>query len=390
MSRSPINVEDYRRLAEKRLPRIVFDYLDGGAEDEFGLKHNRDVFNQYRLRPQRLVDVRQRSLETELFGKSLPMPLVIAPTGLNGSLWPNGDIALAKSAARAGIPFALSTASNASIEEVAKAVDGELWFQLYVVHRTLAEQMVARALAAGYTTLILTTDVAVNGYRERDLRNNFKMPFAYSPKVLLDGILHPRWSLDLLSNGTPQLANFADVDSSDLEVQAALMSRQMDAGFDWVALEQLRQLWPHRLLVKGLATAQDALRCIRLGVDGVILSNHGGRQLDCCISPMESLYETAQSTTAPVLVDSGFRRGSDIVKALALGAKAVLLGRATLYGLAAAGEQGVDDVLRLLKSDIDRTLAQIGCPSIRALNTTFIQSDKPFQDAAASQHSLTV
>ncbi|WP_249674404.1 alpha-hydroxy-acid oxidizing protein [Pseudomonas abieticivorans] len=369
---TPLNVADYRELARRRLPSMVFDYLEGGAEDEKGLAHNREVFDGLRLKPKRLVDVSQRDVSSTLFGRAHAMPLLIGPTGLNGALWPQGDLALARAAARAGIPFVLSTASNLSIEDVARQCDGELWFQLYVVHRTLAEQMVERALAAGYTTLVLTTDVGVNGYRERDLRNAFKMPMSYTPRVMLDGCLHPRWSLDLLRHGMPALANFVSSEAPSLEVQAALMSRQMDASFDWQALRWLRDKWPHVLLVKGLLDDGDAARCIALGVDGVILSNHGGRQLDGAISPIEVLAQTAASVDAPVLVDSGFRRGADIVKALCLGADAVLLGRATLYGLAARGEAGVDDVLRLLKADIDRTLAQIGCPSVAQLSADYL------------------
>jgi len=369
------SVEDYRKLAQKRLPKMVFDYLEGGAEDEYGVQHNRDVFQQWRFKPRRLVDVSRRAISAEVLGKRQTMPLLIGPTGLNGALWPHGDLALAKAATKAGIPFVLSTASNISIEDLARQCDGDLWFQLYVIHREIAQGMVLMALHAGYTTLVLTTDVAVNGYRERDLHNSFKMPMSYTPKVMLDGCLHPRWSLDLVRNGMPQLSNFVSSEAANIEMQAALMSRQMDASFDWSALRWLRDLWPHKLLVKGLLSAEDADRCIAEGADGVILSNHGGRQLDCAISPMEVLGETVAKTGKPVLIDSGFRRGSDIVKALALGAEAVLLGRATLYGLAARGEVGVSEVLSLMKADIDRTLAQIGCPDIASLSPAYLLND---------------
>jgi (S)-mandelate dehydrogenase len=386
-----LNVADYRELARRRLPKMVFDYLEGGAEDETGLSHNRRVFDSVRFKPKRLMDVSKRQVSTQLFGKHQAMPLLIGPTGLNGALWPKGDLALARAAERAGIPFVLSTASNLSIEEVAQHCGGELWFQLYVVHRSLAEQMVERALAAGYTTLVLTSDVGVNGYRERDLRNAFKMPMSYTPKVMLDGCLHPRWSLDLVRHGMPELANFVSSEASNLEVQAALMSRQMDSSFDWDALRWLRDKWPHTLLVKGLLDENDAARCIAAGVDGVILSNHGGRQLDSAISPFEVLPQTRAAVHAPVLIDSGFRRGADIVKALCMGADAVLLGRATLYGLAARGEAGVDDVLQLLKADIDRTLAQIGCPSVQQLSSDYLNIPGGSQRApalAASIHPL--
>ena len=204
----PRNVEDYRRLAAKRLPRMVFDYLDGGAESERGLRRNRAAFEAICFEPWRLLDVSQRDLSVELFGRRQPMPLVIAPTGLNGALWPDGDVLLARAAARAGIPFALSTASNATIEDVADRAGGELWFQLYVVQRALAEALTKRALAAEYKTLVLTVDVPVNGKRERDMRNGFAIPFRYSPRAVLDGALHPDWLLrqaQARSAGTRQL-----------------------------------------------------------------------------------------------------------------------------------------------------------------------------------------
>ena len=368
----PVNVADYRALARKRLPRMVFDYLEGGAEDELGLRHNRQVFENIRFQPHRLTDVSKRDIGTELFERPQKAPVVIAPTGLNGVLWPDGDLVLARAAAKFGIPFALSTASTASIEAVAQACEGERWFQLYVVHRKLAELLVKRALSCGYTTLILTTDVGVNGKRERDMRNGFGLPIKYSLRTIMDGALHPRWSLDLLRYGVPQLANFASDQVEDTELQAALMSRQMDASFSFADLKWLRDLWPHKLLVKGLSRPEDAARCMELGADGVILSNHGGRQLDSAISPMETLASTVSRVSGPVLVDSGIRRGSDVVKALALGAKAVLLGRATLYGLAAAGPKGVEAVLEIFMDEIDRTLAQLGCPSVSKLSSDYI------------------
>jgi (S)-mandelate dehydrogenase len=371
----PFDVEDYRVLARKRLPRIIFDYLEGGAGDEGGLMHNRQVFERFRFMPHRLVNVSRRDMSINLFGRCQAAPMLIAPTGLNGALWPKGDILLARAAERAGIPFILSTASNASIEEVARECNGDLWFQLYIVQRKLAEQMVRRADAAGYSALVLTTDVSVNGNRERDLRNHFGLPLDYTPKLILDGVLHLRWSVKFLRTGMPQLANFVSADAPDVDAQAAVMSRQMDASFSWDDLAWLRKLWPRRLLVKGITRPEDAERCIAAGADGVILSNHGGRQLDSCVSPLEILAETRARISAPILVDSGFRRGSDIVKALAFGANAVLLGRATLYGLAATGEAGVDHVLRLLKDEVDRTLAQIGCPEIGQLSLDFLTPD---------------
>ncbi len=365
--RSAFNVEGYRELARKRLPRMVFDYLDGGADDEKGLQRNRQAFDRLEFLPRRLVNVAERSLATQVFGKRQALPLMVAPMGLNGAFWPKGDLELARAAKQADIPFILSTAANASIEEVADQVGGDLWFQLYVVHPTLADQLVARALAAGYRTLVLTTDVAVNGKRERDLRSGFGLPFKYSPRVVLDGMLHPRWSWRLLTGGMPQMANFASREAYDVELQAALLSRKMDASFDWNALQRLRQRWPHRLLVKGVLHPEDADRCIELGADGVILSNHGGRQLDSSCSPLATLANIAQAHPGKVLVDSGFRRGADVVKALALGASGVLIGRPLLYGLAAAGEKGASAVLDIFQDEMNRTLANLGCASVDGL-----------------------
>ncbi|WP_369856899.1 alpha-hydroxy-acid oxidizing protein [Candidatus Thalassolituus haligoni] len=372
MKNKLLNSEDFRCKAQKKLPGMVFDYLEGGADDEVGLKHNRSVLDAIRFKPKRLINVKNRSIGSSFLGGSFSAPIAIGPTGLNGMLSPDGDFKLARAAARANIPFALSTASNASIEDIAKVSDGELWFQLYVVHRDLAKQMVERALKAGYKTLILTVDVSINGFRERDIRNGFSVPFQYTLKSIIDGALHPDWSLNFMLRGAPELANFKIADVSNLEVQAALMSRQMDASFNWQDLTWLRDIWPHRLLVKGITSTEDAARCADLGVDGVILSNHGARQLDSCISPVEILEETASAINIPVLVDSGFRRGADVVKALALGATAVLIGRPVLYALAAEGEAGVDHMLQLLKNDIDRTLAHIGCADINTVDKSFL------------------
>jgi (S)-mandelate dehydrogenase len=375
MSTKPVNVEDFRILAQRRLPKMIFDYLEGGAEDEIGMKHNREVFERYRLMPRRLVDVSKRDIGIDLFGRHQTAPFMIGPTGLNAALWPKGDILLARAAEKTGIPFVLSTASNASIEEVAAASKGDLWFQLYIVQRKLAEQMVRRADEAGYSTLVLTTDVGVNGNRERDLRNNFGLPMRYTPRLIYDGVTHPRWSFGFMLNGMPQFGNFMTADSSNVEMQATLMHRQMDASFSWEDFNWLRKLWRRTLLVKGIMRPDDAERCIAAGADGVILSNHGGRQLDAAVSPLDVLAESRARTSAPILIDSGYRRGTDIVKSLALGANAVLLGRAPLYGLAAAGEAGVEHVLSLLKDEVDRTLAQIGCASASQLLPDYVTAD---------------
>lgn len=371
----PLNVEAYRQLARRALPRSVFDYLEGGAGDERGLQHNRDALDAVRLRPRRLRDVAVRDSGVRLFDRTLPAPLAIGPTGFNALFWPEGDLALARAAAAHGIPFVLSTVANTDIETLARATDGEWWFQLYALHDEISEQLMRRARAADCRTLMVTVDVPVNGLRERDLRNGFRLPLRYTLPMAIDGLRHPRWTMRYLRHGMPALANFEALDASGDAVRTALAERRMDAGFSWESLARLRAAWPHRLLVKGILHPDDALRCESLGVDGVILSNHGARQLDGAMSPIEALPAARRATALPLLVDSGFRRGTDIVKAIALGASAVLLGRATLYGLAASGESGVRDVLAMLKREIDCTLAQVGCARISELSPDVLSPD---------------
>lgn len=370
-----VAIEDMRKRARRRLPRMVFDFLEGGAGTERGLRRNRAALDEILFAPQRLVAVDHRDQSAQLFGKTYAMPLAIAPTGLNGVLWPDGDLALARAAARYDIPVCLSTASTSTIEEVAGATDAEKWFQLYVMNRDQARDFVCRALKAGYSTLILTVDVAVNGKRERDMRSGFKVPFKLSPKIMFDTATHPLWSLAQVWHGLPQLANFASGEASDVASQAALMARQMDAGFDWGAFAALRDLWPHKLIVKGVLSTADALQMQEAGADAVIFSNHGGRQLEDVAAPISLLQEASAALRIPILMDSGIRSGADIAKALASGATMTLSGRALLYGLAAGGEAGVCEVLELLKAELDTSLALVGCPRADLLSPRYLRAE---------------
>lgn len=362
-----VTLDDFRRRARARLPRMVFDYLEGGAAGERGLARNREAFGRHLFEACRLTDVSQRDPSVTLLGRDYPLPLAIAPTGLNGVIHAGGDLILARAAARHGLPFCLSTASTSTIEDVARATDGEKWFQLYVLHRAQAKLFVQRALNAGFTTLILTVDVAVNGRRERDLRSGFKVPFKLTPRVVLDAAAHPAWTLSQLRNGLPRLANFETDLAADVSAQAALMNRQMDAGFDWEAFAELRDSWPHALILKGLNSAAEVALAQKAGADAVILSNHGARQLEDVAAPLDTLRAVAPATDIPLLLDSGIRSGADVVKGLAAGASMCLLGRATLYGLAAAGEAGVNDVIDMIASEIDTTLALTGYPRAREI-----------------------
>ena len=364
-----INIDDFRIRARQRLPRVVFDYLEGAAEDESCLRRNRQALEAWHLRPSVLRNTATVDTSVELLGHRFALPLAIAPTGLNGLIWPDGDVALARAAGKANIPFAMSTASNARLERIPVEAGGVNWYQLYVMGaRDLAERMMRRASDAGFAALLVTVDVPVSGHRERDLRNGFRLPLRYTPKLICDAALHPRWLFGLLRGGTPTFANLSDPQAGPASAQthAALLSRAMDRTLDWASLDWVRRHWSRPVLLKGVLDPADARRAIDHGVDAIIVSNHGGRQLDAAQATIDVLPEiiAAVKDRVPVLVDSGFRRGSEVVKALALGAKAVLLGRAALYGLAAAGATGVAEVIRILSGEMVRTMTLIGARSI--------------------------
>lgn len=375
----PVDVEHWRQRAKARLPRVIFDYLDGGAEAELALADNRAALDQLTVIPRMLRDVAIRDTSTTLLGQAARFPVAIAPTGCNGLIHPEGDILLACAAARAGIPFFLSTAANSSIARVKQASGAAPWFQLYITERSLADRLIDMAEEAGCEVLCLTVDVPVGGKRLRDQRNGFSLPLRWSMSLATDVASHPRW-LWGMRKGVPAFENLrlAAGDIDPLK-QAALLARRMDASFDWRDLERLRARWPRKLVVKGLMHADDAQQAVACGVDAVVVSNHGGRQLDgapasarCLPAVVEALAGRAQ-----VLVDSGVRRGEDILKLLALGADGVLLGRAALYGLAAAGEHGVAAVLALLRDELDRCMALAGAATIAEIRKLEVNSRKP-------------
>jgi len=356
---------DVRHAARRALPRMVFDYLEGGAGSEAAIARNEAAFREATLPARRLVDVSERDQTIKLFGSLWKSPFAVAPMGLNGVCRPGGDIILAKAAARAGVPFVLSTASTSTVEEVTAASQGEVWFQLYVLNREAARTLAKRAWVAGCRTLVLTIDVAVNGDRPRDRRSGFGVPFRYTPRIVADAALHPAWTVRQLWHGLPELAHFkaqgTDV-ASDTAAQAQLMQRKMDASFDWEALARLRDEWPGNLLVKGILRSDDALLCAQHGVDGIIVSNHGGRQLEQSIAALHALDAVASAVRLPVLMDGGVRSGADVLVALARGASGVLIGRPFGYALAAGGAEGVDAIFAMLHRQLDTAQALAGCP----------------------------
>ena len=374
-------IKDYRAQARRRLPRFAFDYLDGGAEDGRGLARNVAAYQQLIFSPRILRDVSTVDASTTLFGRAQSMPAVVGPTGLNGLYWPKAEETLALAAHAAGLPFAMSTASTSLLEDVRAVTAGDLWLQLYVQQdRRIAQRMMQRAQALGFSTLMLTVDTMVHGKRDHDVRNRFKMPLRITPRLVMDVATHPRWCMRMLSQGgSPQLVNLAhsaDVPVS-MQAQAALMSRQMDMSLDWDAIAWMRAHWRGPVLLKGVLSVADAQLARQYGVDGVVLSNHGGRQLESAPSPLEILPAVVDAVgdKLEVFVDGGIRRGDDIVKARALGAKAVLLGRAPLYGLAAAGPQGVADVLQILRDEFEVALRLLGVPLAAQLDASVLSDD---------------
>ena len=377
---SAYNIEDLRQLAQRRLPRVAWDYLERGAEDDVTMAANRAAFERIHFEPRTLVDVSARTLRHTLFGKTYTAPFGIAPTGAAGLYSFEADIALARAAATAGVPFVLSTASFVAMERVAQEAEGSKWFQLYMSKdREAAERLVRRAFDAGYEALVVTTDVPVGANREYNLRNGFAIPFRINARNVIDGLLHPRWLTrvflrTLLSSGVPR---FQNVDSN---VGGRIIAKDLSAfrarrdALDWSDMAWLRTIWPRKLLIKGVLVADDARLALQHGADGVVVSNHGGRQLDGARAAIDALPGIVEAVGGrmPVLFDSGVRRGADIVKALALGADFVFTGRATLYGAAAGGEAGVVRALELLRSETDRVMALIGCNAVAELDRRFL------------------
>jgi isopentenyl diphosphate isomerase/L-lactate dehydrogenase-like FMN-dependent dehydrogenase len=350
------------------------------------------VFERIRFKPRTMVDVSKRSPATTIFGVEHKMPLVIAPTGTAGLMWYEGEIALAKAARAAGIPFTLATGSMTAMERVADEAGGELWFQLYLwPDRTMSHELVERAKAAGYKALVVTVDGVSAGNREYNIRNGFTLPFTYSPTALVDMLMHPRWLFGVLfrylaTTGMPMYQNYPERAKAKMTAGPMGRSSLRTDAIQWDDLDALRKIWPHKLIVKGMLNAEDAATAVEHGADGIDVSNHGGRNLDGIISPLEVLPEIVDAVgkRATVFCDSGFRRGSDVVKALCLGADAVMIGRATLYGVAAGGEAGAARALEIFRDEIHRNIALLGVNKLSELGPQYLK----FIDATLRPASL--
>jgi len=372
------DIGDLRRLAHRRLPGGVFDYIDGGAEDEWSLRNNRAAFTRWEFSPRVLNDVGTVDTTTSILGRPAAFPLVLAPTGFTRIADPQGELAVARAAARAGVPYTLSTLGTRSIEEVAAVSNGDLWFQVYVWRdRGLVADMLTRAADAGYRTIMITVDTAMLGRRERDVRRGFQLPPTIGLDTLLDGALHPGWTWSFLRSDPIRFANVVGRDVGDGADPVSLsdyINSQFDPSLSWDDLAWFRDRWDGPIVLKGIQCVDDAVRAADLGIEAVALSNHGGRQLDGAPAPIDLVAPVAEAVggRTEIYCDGGVRRGSDIVRALALGATACMVGRAYLYGLGAAGEAGVDHVLDLLRSGVERTMSLCGTSTVSGLDPSLL------------------
>jgi len=382
--RKAANVDDLRKLAKRRLPIGVFDYIDGGAEDEITLRKNVEAYKKVSFKPRVLRDMANIDTSTSLFGRRLDFPLVLAPTGFTRIAHSEGELAVVRAATRAGIPFTLSTMATRSIEECASVAESDtrLWFQIYTwKDRSVVKNLVERADAAGFEAVCLTVDTAVLGRRERDVRRGFTLPPEVGLGTIIDGIKNPGWTWDFLTADPIRFANvegLTSIDGSKAVDLAEHMKSQFDPGLSWSDVEWLRSIWKGPILIKGIQTVEDALIAVDSGVEAIAISNHGGRQLDGAPAPFDLLPEVAEAiqNRLEIICDGGVRRGSDIVKAVSLGATAVMAGRPYLYALGACGERGVDHVLGLLHEGVERTMALTGAASVDDLTKELISRIK--------------
>jgi len=375
-----VNIEDLRRMARDRVPKAVFDYLDGGAEAEVTLDENCRAFRDVTFRPRSAVAFEECSLMTSVIGQELSFPAMLAPVGYSRLMHPEGEVAAARAAGEVGTGYILSSISGHKLEDVKAASSGPVWYQLYLLGgREAAEGALDRAHRAGYSALVITVDTPVAGMRERDPRNGMKellgssavAKIPYLPEIMF----HPGWLASFLRDGgVPRLANIVVPGKGPMEL-LDVATALAKAAVTWNDLKWIRQLWPGPIVVKGLLIADDARRAIDEGAAAVVVSNHGGRQLDSVSASLRALPEIVAAVNGriDVLMDGGIRRGSDIVKALCLGARAVLVGRAYAYGLTAAGDAGVARALAILRTDVERTLRLLGCPSVSTLNQSYVE-----------------
>ena len=372
------NIDDMRRLAKKRLPRALFEYIDGVAEDGMTGKANRTSFDNYQLVPRTLVDVANIDCSISVIGQKTSSPVILCPTAFTRAFHHQGEVAVANAAKNAGLIYTLSTVSNTSIEDIAD-VGGARWFQIYVYKdRSLVKDLIERCKLTNYQALCLTVDASTPGNREQDLRNGLVIPPKPSLATILDAAMHPYWCWHMLTSPSIVTANIkgnSRLDSSNAKALLKYMHEQLDVSVSWDDVAWMMEQWQGPFLIKGIIHVEDAMKAADLGVHGIIVSNHGGRQLDHAPATLDVLPDIVDAigNRCEIIIDSGFRRGTDIIKALALGAKACMIGRPYLYGLAAGGEAGVEKSLRLLNEELQRNMRLLGCTSISQLNPSFLR-----------------
>jgi (S)-mandelate dehydrogenase len=373
------SVESVREIAKRRLPRGLFEFIDRGSDDELAIINNRVAFDRVKFRPRTLVDVSARSGETVVLGQTIDLPLAVAPTGAAGLVWHKGEMALARAASAAKVPFTLATRSMSAMEDIAAEAGGVLWLQLYTSKdRASCHAIVERARQAKFHGLVLTVDTPTNPSRDYNERNGYSLPFKYTWRGVMDIMRHPRWFAGVMGRyfmdgGLPR---FENLPGRRTIAEGMSPTQMLSDNLTWADIEEYRRQWPGKLLVKGIMHPDDAKRAAMLGADAVIVSNHGGRNLDGSMAPLDALPDVvdAVGNRAEVFVDGGIRRGADIAKAIALGAKCVLIGRPTLYGTAVAGELGATHVLNALKREFLYTLATLGVPKVSELTRDIIHA----------------
>ena len=365
------SVADIRAMARRQLPRMVFDFADGAAEDERTLRRNEDAFSDYGFLPKPLDGTSTRDQGVELFGKRLALPVIVGPTGSIGMFWPRGEVETARAAAAAGTVYVMSHGSTVSIEDLAAVHSGRRWFQVFMYRdRGLTQSLAERAAAAGYEALVLTVDNQILGMRERDLRDGFTIPPRITWRTAFDMSLRLPWILRQRKAPMVTLANYVSEERKDIVSLAAHIAGLLDPAASWRDVEWLRGIWKGPLVLKGVLHADEARRAAESGIDGIVVSNHGGRQLDTAIASLDALPAVVEAVAGriPVLIDGGVRRGGDVIKAIALGATACLIGRPHLWGVAVGGQAGVARVLEIFRQDIDRALALSGWDGIAAVD----------------------
>ncbi|CAM3939347.1 (S)-mandelate dehydrogenase [Bordetella tumbae] len=391
-----LSIADLQRAAQRRLPPSIYGYVHGGSEDQTAMQANRDAFSRWRFLPRPLVNVSQRRFGVTLFGRRYNAALGISPMGVAGLCAFEGDLALARASYEAGIPFVLSAASTTPLEKVVQA-NPDMWYQGYLpADHHVIEPLLHRVWNAGVKVLVVTVDVPIASARENELRNGFSIPLRLSPRLVFGGMIRPHWLMStfaqtLVKRGIPHFENFTAQRGGPIIAAAKGDHRAGRAAMSWNDIALIRDRWPGTLLVKGILRAQDAQRARTLGLDGIFVSNHGGRQLDGAVAPLDALPEIVASAPGlTVLLDGGVRRGTDVLKAVALGAHAAFIGRPAMYGLAADGQRGVAQALALLTREIDVDLALLGCPDIADLNPAYLcRADLPVSTEPTQLNALT-